>query len=227
MKPYKALIFDMNGTIIDDMGYHLASWLEILAELGHPMTEESFARQFYGKTNGETLRDLLGDGTSAAQIEAISHRKEIHYQRLYQPHMAPLAGFLPFLQAAQQNGLALALATSANQFNIDFVLTGLGLEEAFTAVIGADDITHSKPHPEIFLKAAENLGMAPEECLVFEDSLMGLEAARRAGMDAFAILTTLVAAEALAQPQVIGAAPDFASLQDDLSLFNVKRSVET
>jgi beta-phosphoglucomutase len=219
MKPYKALIFDMNGTIIDDMGYHTAAWLEILAGLGHPVTADEFARQYYGKTNLETLREVLGGDVSAAQIAAISQDKEIQYQRMYQDHMTPLAGFLSFLQAAQQNGLALALATSANQFNIDFVLTGLGLEEAFTAVIGADDIEHSKPHPEIFLKAAENLGMAPKECLVFEDSLMGLEAARRAGMDAFAILTTLFEAEALALPQVVGAAPDFASLQDDLSPF--------
>lgn len=224
MKPYKALIFDMNGTIIDDMGYHTAAWVEILAELGHPVTVEEFARQYYGKTNLETLREVLGGGVSAAQIAAISHDKEIQYQRLYQPHMTPLAGFLPFLQAAQQNGLALALATSANQFNIDFVLTGLGLEEAFTAVIGADDIEHSKPHPEIFLKAAENLGMAPEECLVFEDSLMGLEAVRRAGMDAFAILTTLSAAEALALPHVIGASPDYVNIQTKLlsSKYTVK-----
>ena len=222
MKPYKAFIFDMNGTIIDDMGYHTTAWMEILADLGHPVTKDEFARQFYGKTNLENLREVLGPDISAMQIDEISQKKEVAYQNVYKPHLQPVAGFLPFLQAAHQNRLAVALATSANRFNIDFVLKGLGLAHEFTAVIGADDIENSKPHPEIFLKAAAAMGVAPEDCLVFEDSFMGIEAARRANMDAFAILTTLSETDVLKIPNIIGASPDFTSLRpDSLALVSV------
>jgi beta-phosphoglucomutase family hydrolase len=215
MKSYKAFIFDMNGTIIDDMGYHIAAWLEILAELGHPITTEAFAKQLSGKTNEETLREVMGADFPEEQIAAISKDKEIVYQQTYRAHLKPVAGFLPFLQAAQKTGLPVAVATSANQFNIDFTLAGLGLEGALTAVIGAGDIENSKPHPEIFLKAAAAMGIAPEDCLVFEDSFMGIEAARQANMDAYAILTTLTSDEALALPNVIGAAPDFSKVKQD------------
>lgn len=122
---------------------------------------------------------------------------------------------MPLLVAMQKAGTPVALATSANQFNIDFILEGLGLQDAFTAVIGAEAIKNGKPHPEIFLKAAEALGVAPEECLVFEDSFMGIEAAHRANMDVYAILTTLSEAEAQALPNVIGAAPDFSKIKQN------------
>jgi beta-phosphoglucomutase len=209
MKPYKAYIFDMNGTIIDDMPYHIISWLDMLAELGHPMTAEAFHRRFAGRTNVETLLEVLGPDTPLDRIEAISRKKEEHYQAIYREHMAPLPGFIALLEALQANNKPVALATSANQFNIDYILQGLGLEDAFTAVISADDIEYSKPHPEIFLKAAAAMGAAPEDCLVFEDSFMGIEAARRANMDAYAILTTLSADEVLALPNVIGASSNF------------------
>ena len=140
MKPYKAFIFDMNGTIIDDMPFHTTAWMEILAELGHPVTEDEFARQFYGKTNHETLREVMGDNFPVEEIVRISLEKEIKYQKIYKPHLVPIAGFVPFLQEVCANGRPVALATSANKFNIDFVLHGLNLEDAFTAVIGSEDI---------------------------------------------------------------------------------------
>ncbi len=216
MKTYQAFIFDMNGTIIDDMPYHTQAWMKMLADLGHPVSEDEFARRYYGKTNEETLREVLGHDLSEAQITAISLEKEKAYQRIYEPHLAPIAGFRSFLQSMVARGLRVALATSADRFNIDFVLHGLGLDGEITAVVGAEDIQHSKPHPEIFLKAAQLVGAAPEACLVFEDSFMGIEAARRANMDAYAILTTLTEAEALALPNVIGAAPNYTTFPHSL-----------
>jgi beta-phosphoglucomutase family hydrolase len=209
MKPYKAFIFDMNGTIIDDMPYHAAAWVEILAELGHPLTIEAFNRQLSGKTNEETLLEVMGAATSAARIEAISTEKEKRYQAAFQAHMVAIAGFMPLLATLQRKNKPVAVATSADRFNIDFTLDGLGIWGELTAVVGAEDIENSKPHPEIFLKAAAMMDTSPEDCLVFEDSLMGIEAARRANMDVYAILTTLSEHEALALPHVIGAAPDF------------------
>ncbi len=205
----------MNGTIIDDMPYHAAAWLEILAQLGYPLTISEFNRQLSGKTNEETLLEVLGRETLPARIDEISTQKEIQYQAVYREHMKALPGFMTLLTACQAKEMPVAIATSANRFNIDFTLEGLGLNGEITAVIGAEDIENSKPHPEIFLKAATALGIAPEDCLVFEDSFMGIEAARRANMDAYAILTTLTSHEALALPNVIGAAPDFSKVKQD------------
>jgi beta-phosphoglucomutase len=216
MKSYKAFIFDMNGTIIDDMPYHAAAWVEILAELGHPLTIEAFNRHLSGKTNEETLLEVMGPETPIARIEEISTKKEKRYQAVYQEHMEAIAGFIPFLKALQENNMPVAVATSANRFNIDFTLDGLEIRDGITAVIGAEDIENSKPHPEIFLKAAAAIGAAPEDCLVFEDSFMGIEAARRANMDAYAILTTLSEDEALSLSNVIGASPDFIGLKKAL-----------
>jgi beta-phosphoglucomutase family hydrolase len=204
MKPYKAFIFDMNGTIIDDMPYHAVAWVEMLAQLGYPLTISAFNRQLAGKTNEETLLEVLGREILPARIDEISMQKEIQYQTVYREHMKPLPGFMTLLAACQAKEMPVAIATSANRFNIDFTLEGLGLNGEITAVIGAEDIQNSKPHPEIFLKAATAVGVSPEECLVFEDSFMGLEAARRANMDAYAILTTLSAEEVLSLPHVIG-----------------------
>ena len=213
MKSYKAFIFDMNGTIIDDMPYHAAAWVEILAELGHPLTIEAFNRHLSGKTNEETLLEVMGAETPMARIKEISTEKEKRYQAVYQEHMEAIAGFMPFLKTLQEKNMPVAVATSANRFNIDFTLDGLGIREGITAVIGAEDIENSKPHPEIFLKAAAAIGIAPEDCLVFEDSFMGIEAARRANMDAYAMLTTLSEDEAMALPNVIGAASDYTAIR--------------
>jgi len=203
----------MNGTIIDDMPYHAAAWVEILAELGHSLTIEAFNRQLSGKTNEEALLDVMGTETPAARIEEISTEKEKRYQAVYGEHMEAIAGFMPLLATLQEKNMPVAVATSANQFNIDFTLDGLGIRGELTAVIGAEDIENSKPHPEIFLKAAKAMGVAPENCLVFEDSFMGIEAARRANMDAYAILTTLTEDEALALPNVISASPDYTTIR--------------
>ena len=203
----------MNGTIIDDMPYHAAAWVEILAELGHSLTIEAFNRQLSGKTNEEALLEVMGPETPAARIEEISTEKEKRYQAVYGEHMEAIAGFIPLLASLQEKNTPVAVATSANQFNIDFTLDGLEIRGELTAVIGAEDIENSKPHPEIFLKAAKAMDVAPENCLVFEDSFMGIEAARRANMDAYAILTTLTEDEALALPNVISASPDYTTIR--------------
>ncbi|PID87277.1 MAG: beta-phosphoglucomutase [Chloroflexi bacterium] len=212
MKTYNAFIFDMNGTIIDDMPFQTQAWVKMLADQGKIVSEDEFALSHYGKTNGETLREVWGRDLPEAQITALSLEKEKAYQKIYEPHLAPIAGFRSFLQAAVASGQKVVLATSAIRFSIDFVLKGLGLEEEITAVVGAEDIQHSKPHPEIFLKAAQLVGAAPEACLVFEDSLSGLEAARRAHMDAYAILTTFTEAEVPTFPNIVGAAPDYTTI---------------
>jgi HAD superfamily hydrolase (TIGR01509 family) len=208
----------MNGTIVDDMAFHNRIWIEIWAELGHPITAEEQDRRFTGMTNAQTLREVLGEGITPEEIARLTRRKELAYQAAYREHMEPVAGLMDLLAAMREAGVPVAVATSANRSNIEFTLGGLGLWEWVTAVVGADDVTHGKPHPEIFLTAAATMGVSPENCLVFEDALMGFEAARRANMDAYAILTTLAEAKALALPNVVGAAPDFRTVSTSMFL---------
>jgi beta-phosphoglucomutase family hydrolase len=209
---YRAAIFDMDGTLVDNMAYHQQTWTQMLAEMGHAISAEEFMRRTAGWTNREILRELVNPDISDEDIGAFAHRKENAYRELYRPHLAALAGALPFLDALRARGVKLAVATSAPTDNIDFTLDGAGLREKFDAVVGAADISRGKPDPEIFLKAADRLGVPPEACLVFEDATAGIEAARRAGMRVVVITTTLDADSVRDDPNVIATAPDFTAL---------------
>lgn len=209
MKQYEAFIFDMDGTMVDNMAYHVQAWLALLAELGVPLTESEFHRRLSGKTNEETVREMLGAETPAAEIERLAQQKEAHYRALFGPHLRPVAGLPQFVARAREMGIKTAVATSADLENIAFILGGLGLQASFTAVVGAHTVAKGKPHPDIFLAAAAQLQVAPSTCLVFEDSRAGIESARRAGMDTIVITTNLTEQEAGAFPNVIHSIADF------------------
>jgi HAD superfamily hydrolase (TIGR01509 family) len=119
---------------------------------------------------------------SPAELQARCERKEVTYRRIYAPHLQLLPGCGEFLEQTRERQIPLALATAGDWINIEFTLQGLGIRDLFTVIIGGEDVRHGKPHPEVFLKAADALEIAPEDCLVFEDSTSGVEAARRAGM---------------------------------------------
>jgi beta-phosphoglucomutase family hydrolase len=212
MKLYTAFIFDMDGTMIDNMPFHIQTWLAFWQELGISMTEAEFHRRLSGKTNAETLREVLGPDVPAAEMARLARRKEVAYRELYRPHMRPVAGLPAFLQAARSLGVKTAVATSAGPDNVTFVLQGLNLADQFDAIVGAQHVQNGKPHPDIFLVAAERLQTPPAACLVFEDSHAGIEAARRAGMDVCVITTALTDAQARVLPHVIDSAPDFTGL---------------
>lgn len=209
----KALIFDMDGTIVDNMGVHTAVWLEILAEFDVTMTRLEFQSASAGMTNPELLRLLVDSTMTDETIAAIAQRKEARYREEYASLMEPLAGLLPLLQQGRQAGLALAVATAANQDNIDFVMNGLQMWDYFDAIVGADDVARGKPYPDLFLLAAERLGVPPENCLVFEDALTGIEAGRRAGMPVVGVATSHSEAELAEQPGVRQTISDFSQLQ--------------
>jgi beta-phosphoglucomutase len=207
-----AFIFDMDGTLIDNMGTHTQVWSEYLAEHGVHITPERFFAFSAGRTNAEILRQLIGSHLDDAQVETMAAEKEAHYRRRYRPRMRPVDGLTDFLRHAAQLKVALAVASSAGHENIAFHLDGLGLRDRFHVVVGAEDVRNGKPHPDLFLTAAARLGIDPESCLVFEDTPAGLEAAQRAGMPAVA-LTTSYPAEVLAQyPAVVRVERDFSAL---------------
>ena len=209
----KALIFDMDGTIVDNMAVHTAVWLDILSEFGITMTAAEFQAAIAGRTNAETLRLLLNPDITEAEITRLAQLKEERYREQYRATMQPLAGLLPLLQTARQAGLRLAVATAAGKDNIDFVMNGLQLWERFDAIVGADDVARGKPHPDLFLLAAERINIAPEQCLVFEDAMTGIEAARRANMQFIGVATAHKPEEFASLPGIRQVIRDFTEVK--------------
>ena len=206
----KAFIFDLNGTMVHDMDYHTQAWQHIFNhDLGGNFTWDEVKPQMYGK-NQEVLERVFGtERFTAAEVERISLAKETRYQEAFRPHLRLLPGLAEFLAAAHARGIKLAIGSAAIPFNIDFVVDGLDLRTYFPTIVSADDVTLSKPHPETFLRAAELLGVAPADCLVFEDVPKGVEAAARAGMGAVVLTTTHPATDFAELPNVRHFAPDF------------------
>lgn len=209
---YDALIFDMDGTLVHNMPVHNQAWSDTLAEAGIQIDLETFNRLTTGKKNSEILQMMLGPALSEEEIAYWSARKETRYRERFACCREPLPGLLAFLEQAHALNLPMAVATAAPPENVTFILDEMDLRRHFRAVVGAEDVRNGKPDPEIFLKAAAALGVRPERCLVFEDALAGIEAARRAGMDAVFLCTTLTASDVEGQPHVLRAVPDFTHL---------------
>jgi len=187
----QAFIFDLNGTMINDMEYHTMAWQRIFnEELGGNFSWDEVKGHMYGK-NAEVLERVFGPGRfTDAEKDQLSIAKEKRYQQEYLPRLALLPGLATFLEQAYQQQILMAIASAAITFNIDFVLDNLQIRHYFKAVVSADDVLLSKPHPETFLKAAELLNVEPVNCLVFEDVPKGAEAALNAGMPAVVLTTT-------------------------------------
>ena len=187
----KAFIFDLNGTMINDMPYHTRAWQNLLNdELGGNFTWDEVKPQMYGK-NAEVLVRMFGpDRFTLDEMTHLSYEKEKKYQAEFLPHLELIPGLHDFLEKAYQKGIPMAIGSAAIPFNIDFVLDNLHIRHYFSAIVSADDVVLSKPHPETFLKAAQFLNADPADCLVFEDVPKGAEAAANAGMKAVIITTT-------------------------------------
>ena len=189
MKP-TAFLFDMNGTMIDDMDFHEKAWLKIFNEdMGANMTLADTKKHMYGK-NDEVLVRIFGEGKFTQQeMNDYSMKKETRYQEAFLPHMKLIAGLDDFLTKAYDQHIAMAIGTAAIPYNVNYVLDNLPVKKYFKAIVTADDVTTSKPHPEVFLKCADVLKCAYADCIVFEDSPKGVESALNAGMKAVVIKT--------------------------------------
>jgi beta-phosphoglucomutase family hydrolase len=213
----RAFIFDMDGTIVDNMGFHTDSWLEFFARRGKNFDADEFFRETAGRQGREIIRTHLGADMPDDEVAVLAQEKDAVYREMYGPHRKTIDGFDELIAQAKVRGVKLAVATAAPPPNITFTLDGLDIRRHFDTVVGAADVPRGKPHPDVFLKAAERVGVAPEECIVFEDAPLGVEAARRAGMRAV-VLTTTLPAEAFAEfDNVIKIVSDFSELTiDDL-----------
>ncbi|MEZ5427514.1 MAG: HAD family phosphatase [Pyrinomonadaceae bacterium] len=207
----RAFIFDMDGTLVDNMRFHTRAWQKMLAENGVVMDADEFLIKTAGKTNSEIIPGVFGP-VSQERLKALGDRKEELYRESFLPERKAIDGAVRFLEESRRLGIKMAVATSAPDENMEFILDGLGLRRFFKAITTADDIKNGKPHPESFLTSAEKLGVSPALCLVFEDALNGFEAARRAGMRAIGITTVNPAEELLRLPSVVEARADFTEL---------------
>jgi beta-phosphoglucomutase len=206
----KAFIFDLNGTMINDMPYHTKAWQYLLNnDLGGDFTWDEIKPQMYGK-NPEVLVRIFGPNRfTMDEMNRLSYEKEKRYQEEYLPYLELLPGLHDFLENAYQKGIPMAIGSAAIPFNIDFVLDNLNIRKYFKVIVSADDVELSKPHPETFLKAAQLLNVLPSDCLVFEDVPKGAEAAANAGMQAVIITTTHEPDEFKHLPNIIQFAENF------------------
>jgi len=184
-----ALLFDLNGTMIDDMQYHISAWHSLSNSLGANISIERMTAECYGK--GEELLERIFPGRfPEEEKKTMILEKETAYQTVFRPHLKLINGLPEFLEKAHNQGLKMAIGSAAIMYNIDFVLDGLNIGHYIDAVVSADDVEISKPAPETFLKCAELLGEDPANCIVFEDSPKGVESAANAGMQCV-VLTTM------------------------------------
>lgn len=215
MKLKRALLFDMDGTIVDNMAYHTAAWTEFFKRRGTSIEHDDFFARTAGRHSREIMRDFISADLSDAEIESLNTEKEAIYRALYGPHRKVITGFEALIAQAKANSMALAVATAASDANITFMLDGLDIRKHFDTVVGAGDVKRGKPSPDVFLKAAQQCGVAPEHCIVFEDAPLGVEAARNAGMRAVVLTTTMPAAAFAGYDNVIAIASDFSTLTLD------------
>lgn len=209
--PVRALVFDMDGTMVDSMPFHAKSWAEFTRRHGIAMPVDEILRRTTGRTGVECIRELLGDGTDEARCLALIAEKEAIYRELFGVAFREVPGFRAFASRAQQRGLKIAVATAGDRHNIAFTLERVRLAMAPHAIVGGDEGLPGKPEPDLFLEAARRLALQPAQCIVFEDAPFGIEAARRAGMRAVAVCTTHGPGE-LAGPHVVARVRDYHEL---------------
>lgn len=209
----KGFLFDLNGTMIDDMQYHKQVWYDILTkDLGADLSWEQVASHMYGK-NVELLIRIFGpDHFTAEEMDRLSVEKEKKYQELYKPQLKGLSGLETFLERAKQQEIKMGIGSAAILFNIDFAIDGLNIRHYFDSIVGAENVKDSKPDPETYLKGAQELNLNPSDCIVFEDAPKGVEAALNAGMKAVVLTTMHTADEFSEYPNIIAFAKDYTTL---------------
>jgi HAD superfamily hydrolase (TIGR01509 family) len=192
-KPY-AIIFDMDGVIVDSNPYHKIALRQFASMHGQELTEEQLREKIYGRTNKEWLINLLGPLTPEL-IHRYTEEKEEIYRKLIKNEIQPVAGLISFLEKLEEYGIPKAIGTSAPPSNVTFTLEGTGTSRFFKTILDETSITHGKPHPEIYLKVAAALGLPNGQCIVIEDSISGIHSGKLAGSRVVGITTTHPASE--------------------------------
>lgn len=187
---YPAVIFDMDGTLLDNNSYHMKSWQAFFKNHGKILTDKEFKEKLSGINSVTTIRIMMGEHLSDAEVATLHKEKEKMYRTLITSHIKPIPGLITFLDDLKAAGISMGIATSATTDNIHFAMEKLKIEAYFKTIVNTIMVSKGKPDPEIFLTAAKNLHTDPENCVVFEDSLNGIRGAQSAGMKVIALATT-------------------------------------
>ncbi len=203
----RAVLWDMDGVLVDTAPFHYQAWRELVASLGKDLSEEDFRRTF-GLRNDDILRDILGD-MPRERLTELGRRKEELFRTAIRGKVVPLPGAVALVRRLREDGVKTAVVSSAPRQNAETLLDALGLDDAFDVIVAEEDAERGKPDPQGYLVAAERLGERPEDCVVIEDAPGGVEAAKRAGMRCIGLAAGRDAS-ALAQADRV-----VASLEDD------------
>lgn len=184
------LIFDMDGVIVENHKYHYLSWQELASSRGIEITEEFYRLNMNGRTIDELVRIVFNLDVSKEEARAIGMEKEEIYRDLYRAHRAPTKGLIEFLESAKALEIPMIVGTSAPNENVVFTLDGLDLRKYFLGVVDDMMVTKGKPDPEVYQKCATAIGIAPSNCIVFEDAVSGITAGKSAGAKVIALATS-------------------------------------
>ena len=183
----RAVLWDMDGTLVDSADYHWHAWRDIMAREGHPITHEQFLATF-GQRNDSILRQWLSAQATPDIIERVGDAKEALYrEHVREKGIEPLPGASDWVHRLHQQGWRQGIASAAPRANIEAILEALHTTDCFEAIVSAEDVHRGKPDPEVFLAAAAKLGVPTKHCIVVEDALHGIEASRAAGMKSIGI----------------------------------------
>lgn len=183
-------VFDMDGVIVDNRKYHVLAWRALARKHGIRFDTRHFKDRLFGRVNREIFMGLYGRTMPEAEVIALAEEKEALYRSLYKGCVEPVRGLVAFLRALDRRGVPAAVATAAPRRNLDFVLDEAGLRTCFRALIDVGQVRRGKPAPDLYLKAAEAIGVRAARCVAFEDSYPGLESALAAGMKVVGLTTT-------------------------------------
>jgi beta-phosphoglucomutase len=186
----EAVIFDLDGTLIDNNAYHLRSWRQYLEDIGKKISEEEYLANINGRTNKDAVEYIYGRKMSDDEAMQYALEKESVYRRMYAPFIKPVKGLYAILEVLEHHHIPMAIATSGIQVNIDFMFEHIPIKQYFRIVVNSSHIRNGKPDPEIYITTAQRLQVDPSRCLVFEDAVVGIRAAQAAGMKTIAITTT-------------------------------------
>lgn len=187
----KAVIFDMDGVIVDTNPHHRTAWREYYQRNGKTLSDSDFVQYVSGKHNNDIVAHLFaGQSLTPEEVLRLAHEKEALFRELYQPVITPVPGLVDFLKSLKEAGIRTAVATSAPVENLDFVIDALALRPYFDALLNESMVNHPKPDPEIYEKAMAQLGVDPADSVIFEDSMTGIQAAKASRARVVGVATT-------------------------------------
>lgn len=190
-----AIIFDMDGVLVDSNPFHKLAILQFCTKYNKNLSDEELRKHIWGRTNREWIGHLFENKITDAQIQDFAVEKEALFRSLYEKDIVEVKGLSSFLSHLHSEHIPIAIGTSAPPANVQFVFEKTGIGHFFNTVLDETFVTHGKPNPEIYLKVAKALNFDPKDCIVFEDSLSGVEAAQRAGCKVVGLTTTHTAEE--------------------------------